>query len=344
MKKKYLKIVIFIICSILVFILGIYLFYRSCFNYKQDVINFKEESKIDYKVYLKENNFFEQPYLESGQPYITTLIDYIDIDYNYSFKINSLRKGKYVYYIKGVMSADTLNSDTNYWEKTYTLSEPKVVEYDGKKDINFSVNTKIDYQYYNDLLLEFKKQFGLSMDGKFKVFLYVENYIYSDIVDSDLKCISTSSLEIPLTKATIEVPIKVNNVNKKDKLVSDLIYSDSPVYMELKVASIICIAISALFLFNAFLIAIRMYRKKSIYSKKLNKILKTYDGIIVEVKNLPDLINFNIINVSSFEELLDAHSEARQPINYYSENDKAIFVLINDNMAWEYVLNKKDWM
>ena len=52
-------------------------------NYSQDVVNYVENSSIDYKVYLKKNNYFDTPFLEKNKVYITSLIDYIDIDFSY---------------------------------------------------------------------------------------------------------------------------------------------------------------------------------------------------------------------------------------------------------------------
>jgi hypothetical protein len=78
------------------------------------------------------------------------------------------------------------------------------------------------------------------------------------------------------------------------------------------------------------------------YYTELKKILSTYDGIIVNVSSLPDLDKFNVIKVRSFEELLDAHSEVRLPINYYPQKHKATFILVNDTMLWMYTLRNND--
>ena len=50
-------------------------------------INYIEKSNIDYKVYLKENNFYENEYLEKDKVYVASLIDKILIDFKYDFDI-----------------------------------------------------------------------------------------------------------------------------------------------------------------------------------------------------------------------------------------------------------------
>ncbi len=83
---------------------------------------------------------------------------------------------------------------------------------------------------------------------------------------------------------------------------------------------------------------------KDIYKHKLNKITSTYDGVIVNVKNMPDLSDLNVIMVTSFEELIDAHSEVRMPINFYESKKKkeSYFILINGGQAYVYRFNLKE--
>ena len=41
---------------------------------KQEVITYKEKGTTDYKVYLKQNTFYEKNYLEKGMMYVASLI------------------------------------------------------------------------------------------------------------------------------------------------------------------------------------------------------------------------------------------------------------------------------
>ena len=83
-----------------------------------------------------------------------------------------------------------------------------------------------------------------------------------------------------------------------------------------------------------------LYLNRSEYTKTLKKILSTYDSIIVNVSSLPSLEDLKVINVNTFSELIDAHSEVRMPINYFEEiaEYKSVFVLVSDNIAWVYTL------
>ena len=53
---------------------------------------------------------------------------------------------------------------------------------------------------------------------------------------------------------------------------------------------------------------------------------------------LPELDGVNVVDVTSFEELLDVYNEVRMPINHcHINNYESIFIIINDKMAWRYV-------
>jgi len=61
---------------------------------------YKEDSNVNYLVYLKENDYYTSKYLTKGMKYIASLIDYIDINFNYNFKMNEQIKYSYSYYIE----------------------------------------------------------------------------------------------------------------------------------------------------------------------------------------------------------------------------------------------------
>ena len=89
----------------------------------------------------------------------------------------------------------------------------------------------------------------------------------------------------------------------------------------------------------------RKNNRVNAFENTINKYLDTYDSIIVNIDKFPTLSNYNVIEVSSFEELLDAHSEVRMPINFYKYNSKTCyFILMNDKTVWKYTMKKIDFI
>lgn len=88
----------------------------------------------------------------------------------------------------------------------------------------------------------------------------------------------------------------------------------------------------------------RDLKSVSLYERTLKKILSTYDSIIVNVEKLPSLSDLSVVDVTSFEELVDAQGEVRLPINFKEDKKKRIakFVLVRNNLAWVYTLKEVD--
>ena len=154
--KRQLKLITYFLILIIITVIGIisyYLISAGINSYIIKEVSYKEKSDIDYKVYLFDNNFFDAPYIEKGKTYISSLIDYIDIEMKYNLNFSELVSGKYIYYVNGTILANKPNSNNDtYWNKTYTLVEPQIVEYDSNKGFDFITNIKVDYQKYNNIL------------------------------------------------------------------------------------------------------------------------------------------------------------------------------------------------
>ena len=56
-------------------LIDIYLYTNGYFDEKKVTLKYQENNDINYKVYLKENDFFDSEYLEKGRTYITSLIE-----------------------------------------------------------------------------------------------------------------------------------------------------------------------------------------------------------------------------------------------------------------------------
>lgn len=76
------------------------------------------------------------------------------------------------------------------------------------------------------------------------------------------------------------------------------------------------------------------------YEKKVHKILKTYDSVLVRCKNIPIQIDKNVVMVSSIEGMVNAQIETRKPILYYKEDDSMSFILLDGTEIYVYIIKK----
>ena len=317
-------------------IVGMFLIFLGFQNKKNVQVNYGENNNITYNVYLKENTFFDTPYLTEGQTYIASLIDYIDIHYHYDIKYDEKFSGKTTYKFVALVSANKVDSDGYYWKKEYDLSEEKVVETTSNSRLIIDDAVNVKYGTYNDILDKFKREYNINTNGELKVFMRIKgNYKLSNI-EKKVTNNSELNISIPLLQQALDVSINKDVKNDRDT-VSFIKVDKNPKYFLLKIVGTIVVMFSIL----GFLKSTRTVRKIKSHNKyalELDSILKKYDAIIADAKHLPSMDGFKTIEISTFDELLDVYNEVRMPINCYKSKKESSFIIINDETAWIYKL------
>lgn len=80
---------------------------------------------------------------------------------------------------------------------------------------------------------------------------------------------------------------------------------------------------------------------KSLYIKRIKRILKTYDSILVYANSNFAIEDENIIFVKKFDNLLTAQEELNKPIFYIEEEKSSVFLLKDDKEILAFV-DKED--
>ncbi len=90
-------------------------------------------------------------------------------------------------------------------------------------------------------------------------------------------------------------------------------------------------------------LSVLVFRKEdeeSIYMRKLNKILKTYDSSLVYSDNDYKLENEHIIFVKNFSDIAKSSDELNEPIIFINENNSCVFLLKEGDELLTYVMKK----
>lgn len=323
------------------FVAGILLIYMGFNNKKIVKLSYAEDNSIHYNVYLKENSFFDTPYLGENKTYIASLIDYIDINFNYSIKYNSQLTGDTRYKYVAIVRANKRDSAGYYWEKEYDLSSEKVVDVKYKDSVKINDNVKVKYSTYNDILNEFRREYGLNTSGELVVAMKINNTANFENIDRPITVNSEMSLSIPLLEQALEVSINKNTTNGND-ILSFETTDNSTEYLVYKICGVVIVVVSLLAVIEATRNRSNI-KSYSGYDLKLQKILKEYDSIIANTNGLEIIEGLKQIEISSFEELIDVYNEVRMPINYYKSKNESLFIIINNDIAWIYTLKKEDF-
>ena len=160
-KKKIINTLVLILIFML--IIGIVLIFSSIS--KISTIGNRESGNVDYKVYLKDNDFYQNKYLGKGMQYIASLINTVNVSFNYSNNYSSVIDYEYDYTVTGkILVTDKYDNSKVLYEKEEVLVENK----HGKgKDDGFTLleDIDIDYDKYNSYVTTFKDTYQLDVDS-----------------------------------------------------------------------------------------------------------------------------------------------------------------------------------
>lgn len=316
-----------------------YLLINSGFNARTKVfVNYENKSDVIYKVYLHDK---DKP-LEMGEKYTTELVDKINLDFNVDSTFSSGVNGYYKYNIEGILVAYTDDiTDSLYSRKYILLSDITNPLNSSSNVVNIEQDIDILFDKYEEELKKIGEEYNMMVNGYFEVrFNTVESLNFNEI-DETKELKNQIKVIIPLTYDRF----RINVINDKKKVDNYYDFSKKqPVNYLLMILGAISLSLGISFLsLNIRDIAIS-YSDKNKYNRKLTEILNTYDNIIITVKKFYNKKKYNLIYVASFDELIDVYKKVGNPISFRKtkKNGEAIFLLIEDDNAWIYKMNKKN--
>lgn len=340
--KSQEKLIKKIFISIALIIITIITFKMSVYLQTKANLLYKEQSSLDYKVYLKDNNYFQTQHLGKEMQYIASLVDHIYIDFNYDFKINENIDYDYKYYIEADLTIFEKNKPNNIiFEKKEKLVENIAKNDTNLNEININENLKINYDQYNNLVKEFKSEYNISADSNMKIALYIEvNGIYKKF-EYSIKKNNKMEILIPLNEQIINISTNYNDSSDGDELIRT---SDRGVISNtLLFISILFGVLSIMSIIKLLIFINKSRSKKSLYQKKKEKILRNYDRVIAELKDMIHIQNEEkVIEITSFEELLDISDRLCKPILFIEveKDKKSCFMVKNDEEIYSYILEE----
>ncbi|MBR1416819.1 MAG: hypothetical protein IJ572_03275 [Bacilli bacterium] len=325
------RVIVYCVFLALALIICIFLGFNVVKKVEITPISYCDSGLVDYRVYLKENEFYTESFLPKGKSYITSLIDYIDINYNYVFNIDDLTSIDFEYKVMGDLIIENNTNKKELFSKEYEITETKTNKINGTNELAFNEKFQIDYSKYNTLANEFRSSYGVDTNSYLKVYLSMKR---TTVEDSKYKLESTNidlnEVIIPLSEKAIEINIDSNNNKTCNQVTFNV--DDNINYINI-VIILLLILLSIFFIRVIFKSYKKMKRRRSEYDRYVNKILKEYDRLVVEIKTLIDFRKYNIIKVETFTELLDVRDNLKVPINYYCyiKHIKGIFYVKADN-------------
>lgn len=340
--KRNFRVVVFIIMIFLI-IADFYLINKT-FNFDQKntselLYAYRVKQNLDYKVMLYPNSFIENEYLGKNESYISDLVKSIEVIFNYNYSGSKKTDLEYKYNINaeiyGEYKLNDENQTSKVWTKNFEIENKSNIIKDAS-GIVLNPKVNIDYNYYNEIVSEFRKKLKLPISAKLMVTFTAD--VNGEIENEKIKDKRNIIIEIPLNQQAFKIEEKYledesKYINTEKNQIKKFDYKNIIIF------SIVQIIILTVFIFLLKLVL--NVKPKSKYEQTRDKYLKEYGDIIVEINNKVYDDNLQFIEVKSFKELVDLEEELRIPINFYEDSNGLIgyFTIIHSDFLYYYIIS-----
>ena len=316
----------------------------SMYTKEESIIGYNEVGNIDYKVFLKENNYYKEQYLGKDMQYVASIIK--NVVPTFTYEMHSEEKMEYTYNYK--VSADLIISDPNDNNKVL-YKRPSLLVKDTKEKVtggSFRVDqdVSINYDEYNNYVNSFKKEYALSVNSKLVLTFNIDVTGKSPALKEDFKKSSKLVIAIPMSEQTINIGIDTSDINNSGTLERNYMSQ-----IKKPVALVLGIIVGLLSLALLYIVIYNFLTNRSktdVYKATIKSILREYDRAIVSSKTADtiDESKYNVIEVPRIEELLDAHDSTGKPILYNEDTENGIstFIIVSDEILYKYRVVKKE--
>ena len=322
------------------FIVGLilvgYYYTREINNY----MKYSENSEIDYKVLLKDNDFFQDKYREQDKSYIASLIDTISSNFKYRITFSDSINYNYSYKIIADIDVEDKKNNSNIYHFSEDLATKNLTKND--KDLYIDENVDINYDHYNNIISKFKEMYQLdNIDSSLSISLIVSIRDIDRSKTTDFIERKVSVLKVPLTKNTVSVNIKNDTIDKTNKI--ELVKEDTYHWA-------LVIGISYFIISILYVIYLSLYMKKTrtaqmIYEKEIKSIMNNYDSYIQKISGSYDIGTSQVIKIETFTDMLEIRDTLKQPILMLENKEKngSFFIIpATNSIIYTYALRVVD--
>ncbi len=326
-----------VVVTCIVFLISVGFFLLYVKGGENKYVSYDERGTVDYKVNLKDNDFFDDKYLGKDSQYIASLINNIEAAFNYKLSLDE-DDVEYRYSYRIDATVDVKKKDANYSLYTTTkelLSEKEYVTDDAEVNINQKIN--IDYNYYNNLINKFVTIYDIdNYESTLDVTLFVKVIgSCEDFTDEGTKE-SMVSLSIPLTEKTMGIELGNNILNTNNNLLRCK-ENGYGTYLALFM-SIVGVVFAVILVIYTIRFEIKTRTAEDIYERELKQILNNYSSYIQTLDCEFDFKGYQKLKINAFNDMLEISERIMQPILMRENTDKkSCYFLIPSSTKILYV-------
>lgn len=308
---------------------------------KNEYNKYTENAKVDYKVNLKENEFYEEDYLDENSNIIASLIKNIEVNFKYNLNLEASQEYTYNYKILAKTNVRKSSNTNSIYETTDELVI-KDNQTSNSKKLEISENLTIDYEKYNEKINKFINLYNLDNTTstlELEMYVYVTNNYDGTQINEESKVMT---LSIPLTTKTVDISIGSNVVADEGKALLKKSEYENITYV-LWIGVIL--GVLGVIIFIRFIKYILDTRSaETMYDQQLKIILFNYKSYIQKANNAINKEEYKVIQINTFNEILGLRDTMQAPILMYTDEneDRTEFMIMNEGILYVYVLGAKE--
>ena len=296
-----------------------------------DEIKYNETGSVHYKVHLNDKTYYGTDYLDEGMQYISSIVDNIDLNYNYKANFDKQDKFDIITNLTATIKITDTQSGKIIYTKSETLKNNKI----SKDNIDVNENVVLDFKKYNELANEFKTKYGISANSKLDL-NYVIQYVDNKNGINQSKLLR---IEVPLSEQMINVT-KSEDINNDSSII---VSTKKSIYNTiLFIGAIVLLVVASICIVKFIDVVRKRIDSESKYDRFIKKTLREYDAYITISETDYKDKEKNKIIITTFKELLDVRNNLEKPIIYYKiDENNSKFSIISDEI-YEYKITRKE--
>ncbi len=305
-------------------------------------VYYAEDGKANTKVYLADNSFYDEEYLDANHAYVADLIKNIETEFKYGLAMDANKVDyKYSYTVDATVKVIDRDSKAPLYDPNFVLKEVKDAT-SSENELYITEKINIDYAAYNKIADDFVTEYGIaSATADLVVRFNISVLGKSETLAEDKNNSYSMEVTIPLLRQTLKMTTQSSVPEGEQKILA----CDTVAKTVLLVLWIIflCLAVLA----GAFLVVfIILTRDKHIdYARKVQKLLSSYKSYIQRISNPFDFEGYKVLNVVTFAELLEIGDKLQNPVLMYENEDKTrsdFFIATCNNIIYLYTVEVED--
>ncbi len=291
----------------------------------------------------KSVTYFPSSFYDNGpgknSAYIMDLTDKLKTTFHYSFSGSEEQKLSYAYDIRAIIrgrySPKGSEADTvDVWTKEVQVKEP-VHDSVTAKSLTFDPSADVSYDEYKRMIEQLRLSMTLPISSDITVLFTIN---VSGIIDgTPFNDIRTASVTAPIGEQIFILSQKYDKQDTKQIVTASI---QTGVDRQSQYETYGALALGVLSLVS-FVYGLRKQIFKTPYQRELEKIYRYHDGIIIRAAHQADLSKKSIVQVKSFEDMLNLEEELKSPIvSSPAGLDATRFTIIYSDVAYQYTLGK----